>query len=536
MNNSSSTLGTCPISVKKKGDDGTFGAFLTISRDRTDDNATNLSLAVWTLQDSTLSLWQGKVPLAEWGFLEESNEDRENLCRRGVHFFLEPPDKVETQWSIMDDGNLAVALRDSRKGITLTPWKSTLKNQENSTQACFDAFRAVHAERADIETAAATERDVNVKRQETLRQAAAAYQKTVQTLEGAWEKEKKELLSNFVKVYNARVALLQSQTEEVEQLQRQLQEAKSINTAAAPRRKNSAAPKAPDILRDVPEDILDVDETTASFLERGVPVPRRPAAKTTSKAAKTKAAAVRRNQVTGATEYMDADAAVEDVFGSDDQDNEDAKPASKPAATLKAPKVKTESAPKRVKAVKREPQKVAIKTEPAEETPPAKTKKVLRRTASSSDSDSSGPVMRRRGGKAAVKPPGASSQRSTTKASPEALSQPRRPRKRVVASSSSSSDSDDSNPTRRRRPTKKAAPVIVKHEQQKESLAKATEAKPSNSDDDSFSRRRQRNNTQSQKKEAESSATDDDDDIQANIMSQLAMLKKKEEEEDTNSD
>ena len=72
MNKSSHTLGTRPISIKKNGAKDTFDAFLTISSERTDDKSTNLSLAVWMLQDGgTLSLWQGIVPLEEWNFLKE---------------------------------------------------------------------------------------------------------------------------------------------------------------------------------------------------------------------------------------------------------------------------------------------------------------------------------------------------------------------------------------------------------------------------------------------------------------------------------
>ena len=389
------TLQTADITVKKHNDTS-VPAFLTISQSK--DNESDLYLTVWIRQASVLHSWHTKAV------------DLNDLW----HVLANPPEKMEALWNWTVEDTLQVAIRDSRKGIPLTTWKATLPRQADSGAAVFGALQAVYSELAATQAQIVTDKQSTDQKIAQLQQAAESYQQTAQQLQGEWESEKKQLLTNFLKVYNARVQLLHKQSKQVEQLQ---QELATATTDAKPAAKRTKQPAPPPV--DLPEDEMDMDDDMVTALEQGVPVQYpRATIQTTSTA--TTGPRIRQNHVTGVKEYLGADAVLDDVFGK-----EGARGAKK-KRTLKDPprqsliRVKQDSPPP----VKAEPSgnnnhqsssKTNGSSSPKENTVPTSassiksepkpspiqssllTKKQRRaRADSSSSSDSSGPLVRRR--------------------------------------------------------------------------------------------------------------------------------------------
>eukprot|EP00977_Amphora_coffeiformis_P030365 scaffold46507_cov214-Amphora_coffeaeformis.AAC.1 len=175
-----STLGTTILQLKKEQDDAAeVEAFLTISERQQPRDV--LQLVVWIFRGDALSRWQGVAKLADWTFLQGSgtsnDEDSGTTAKNdndidkqmGVSLLLSPTnehEKLETHWTLsVDDTEIKVAIRDSRKGIKLTPWKVTLKKQPpdegattTTTKACFQALQSLHAELAATQQALATQK------------------------------------------------------------------------------------------------------------------------------------------------------------------------------------------------------------------------------------------------------------------------------------------------------------------------------------------------------------------------------------------
>jgi hypothetical protein len=154
-----------------------------------------------------------------------------------------------------------------------------------------------------------------------------AWKDTAEKLEGLWEDEKSVLFHNFCTLYSGkkeyddgRIAELQ---QEIDKLKQQLQKASTLGAASTT---SVAGRKSvlPDFLQNEPNDDhhrLPYDDETVRLLARGERVPMvtvktEDYGDTDAYAASEKQSKKRQNPVSGATEYQDADEALQDILQS----------------------------------------------------------------------------------------------------------------------------------------------------------------------------------------------------------------------------
>jgi hypothetical protein len=475
------TLATANILVRSPKEEKVKG-YLVISQktdgnNEQDKNVIILTVWIWQELSQQLHSWHGKATNLQLDW----------------KVFVNPPEKMEAIWSwdAKEEGNssLQVAIRDARKGIPIFPWKGNLPQQTDSSGSSFSAFealKAVHTELANTKAQASNDQPAAAKQEAQLRQAADAYRQTVESLQGQWEKEKKQLLQNFLKVYNARNELLQKQTTQINTLRQELdtamEDVASSNKGTGTNRQKQLKPMPVEL----PEDDMEVDETMIEQLEQGLPVqyPKRSGINKKSGTAATATARkgeprIRANHITGTKEYLGVEAALQDVFGKDKSEESvtDKKKKSVTPSKLPTPRVKQESKDnlsqdipaggdeskktspetpaQKLVSMTLVPEKASMNPSPPPKSSVMLTKKQRRRRAdSSSSSDSSGPVVRRR--------------RDAPKTTPPPKSAiVRRP---TAASSSSSSDSD----TPRRRQLGKKSAVSATHGDETSSAVTST--------------------------------------------------------------
>lgn len=249
------------------------------------------------------------------------------------------------------DDALRISIKERMKsGMVRLLWSTQLVS-DTSNSSLFDLSLRLLVEQEDVsgELASAKAHCGLLERDRD------GWRDTAQKLEGEWEKEKAILFQNFCVLYTGKEAQTKTM---VDDLQREIDKLKDEVVTAKAVHTGSMRHELPECLKTVPDDVdggAGYDAETVALLAQGkrLPEPKK-----------------RTNPFTGATEYLDVDAALKDVL----------LPALVPPLAKKPRVAVKKESSKPAAVAKREPKvKPAAKKTKAQKPPPP--------VAAASDSD-----------------------------------------------------------------------------------------------------------------------------------------------------
>lgn len=253
-----------------------------------------------------------------------------------------------------DAALLRITIKERMKtGMVRLLWSTQLSSlSDTSGSSLFDLSLRLFQQQEDL----ATQLETLKSQFSLLEQDRNGWKDTATKLEGEWEEEKSMLFQNFCDLYSAKHEHDKSKVEglqqEISKLKEEVSEAKTSHRATSAR----ATAALPECFQNLPDDVdhregAAYDAETVSLLAQGkrLPLPKR-----------------RCNPTTGATEYFDADAALEDVI---------LQAASRPLAKRARVSAKTEesdSKPSAALSSKRETKAMPPAVKKKEAKPPTK--------------------------------------------------------------------------------------------------------------------------------------------------------------------
>lgn len=351
MADQATTLGTTSVLIDCEEGGNSVEGFLTVS----ERSSGALVLTVLSAQAdptaTTLSCWQGSASFSDLQKLKwEDDVVRQRLC--SVLATQTAKDEQMESHFVLTGDDISLALHQQTSGIRRTLWKTTLSKALGP--AALQLFQSLHGELGTTQDKLMRAKE----EKEAYRVAADAYRETAEKLEGAWNREKTELLGNFLRVYRARGDIIQQQDKEMTDLRQPMEHAPPSTGKAAPTAAASRPDNNPDFIHNEPVDGLNLASDTLDCLARGERVPdtytstgmytststgtsngTQPDA-LASRAAKK----ARRNKVTGVKEYLDAESAIADLFGEENKKDTKEAPVNEANQKAAVRSIKTVSA------------------------------------------------------------------------------------------------------------------------------------------------------------------------------------------------
>jgi hypothetical protein len=248
-------------------------------------------------------------------------------------------DVLRRTFQLVED-QLKIQVSEHRSsGLSLVTFATTVPRASESDMVNFVKRLVDRKKRLEAEL-----RDQNTRLQQVKRQREE-WKDTAHKLERGWEGEKNKLLSNFLQLYDAKQQQVKQTQSQLEDLQKEVQSLKEQiaasggTHAAAASRATGRRHELPDYLQNLPDDLNEemYDEETIARLAAGPQRGQKKAAAATKKRKKPTKITTKqmkgRNEITGATEYYESSAVLEDETlwktAGDDEASDSNKPEAK---------------------------------------------------------------------------------------------------------------------------------------------------------------------------------------------------------------